>query len=118
MNKDIKQKWVDALRSGQYKQGYGTLKNGEEEYCCLGVLCDLAVKEGVAQEKLLTYGTALKYYYDGEASNLPGSVVGWASLEDTLTRVLYKGTTVSLSALNDVEGLTFNQVADLIEEQL
>ena len=34
-------KWVDALRSGEYKQGKGQLKTSEEDgatkHCCLGV---------------------------------------------------------------------------------
>lgn len=39
-------KWVRALRSGNYKQGQGTLckyDRGEFRYCCLGVVSDLAV---------------------------------------------------------------------------
>lgn len=36
-----KKRWLKALRSGEYKQGVGYLKNGDE-FCCLGVLCDLA----------------------------------------------------------------------------
>lgn len=45
MNKELKQKWVAALRSGEYKQGKGKLlyhENGETSYCCLGVLCEVA----------------------------------------------------------------------------
>jgi hypothetical protein len=48
MNKDLKAKWVEALRSGDYKQGTQLLKNqGEDEctYCCLGVLCVIAGKD-------------------------------------------------------------------------
>lgn len=41
MNTEYKRKWVDALRSGKYRQGVGVLKNANEEYCCLGVLCDI-----------------------------------------------------------------------------
>lgn len=41
MNKQLVDKWVAALRSGEYKQGHGRLnKNGN--FCCLGVLCDVA----------------------------------------------------------------------------
>lgn len=40
------QDWVDALRSGQYVQGRGVMKNVEDSreprYCCLGVACELA----------------------------------------------------------------------------
>ena len=46
MNKEVKKKWVDALRSGEYAQGRSSLRD-HDEYCCLGVLCELAVKEGV-----------------------------------------------------------------------
>lgn len=42
MPKAMKQAWVDALRSGKYKQGYGrmctVLGNGGKSFCCLGVL--------------------------------------------------------------------------------
>lgn len=41
MDKELKAKWVEALRGGKYAQGRGRLfRHGE--YCCLGVLCDLA----------------------------------------------------------------------------
>jgi hypothetical protein len=37
MNQVIKEKWVAALRSGEYKQTKGYLRN-KKGYCCLGVL--------------------------------------------------------------------------------
>lgn len=40
MNKDIKKKWINALRSGKYKQGSGWLLE-DNKYCCLGVLSDI-----------------------------------------------------------------------------
>ena len=45
MLKELKVKWVKALRSGKYHQGKGKLKkkngNGKTYYCCLGVLREL-----------------------------------------------------------------------------
>ena len=48
MDKIIKRKWVKALRSRKYKQGFHQLKSLEpgiqslrETYCCLGVLCEV-----------------------------------------------------------------------------
>jgi hypothetical protein len=44
MDAEWKEKWVEALRSGNYEQGEGTLKNISDdgyEYCCLGVLCEI-----------------------------------------------------------------------------
>lgn len=49
MKKEWKDKWVAALRSGEYNQGVGALKSKVVDdiytYCCLGVLCDLVAKE-------------------------------------------------------------------------
>lgn len=42
--KEIKTKWLDALKSGKYKQiQRGFKKNGG--HCCLGVLDDLIISE-------------------------------------------------------------------------
>ena len=41
--------WLDALRSGEYKPGRGQLRTVNERFCCLGVLCDLAAKDGGRQ---------------------------------------------------------------------
>jgi len=35
-----KAEWIDALKSGKYKQGEGRLRR-DDRFCCLGVLCDL-----------------------------------------------------------------------------
>lgn len=47
MKKEIADKWIAALESGEYKQGQNVLRSDDGFYCCLGVLCELAVKEGV-----------------------------------------------------------------------
>lgn len=36
MNKEWAEKWAAALRSGEYKQGTGRLRQGDR-FCCLGV---------------------------------------------------------------------------------
>lgn len=41
MDQKIKSDWVQALRSGEYKQCKGTLHDGDG-YCCLGVLLKVA----------------------------------------------------------------------------
>lgn len=43
MDAKMKKKWVEALRSGKYRQGRGRLvkkksRNSEYQYCCLGIL--------------------------------------------------------------------------------
>lgn len=45
MKKEWADKWVKALRSGEFKQGIGGLKDKNNNYCCLGVLCAIAFPE-------------------------------------------------------------------------
>ena len=53
MDQKLKQDWVEALRSGKYKQGRRALyKPYTEAYCCLGVLCKVAGKmESLGKDK-------------------------------------------------------------------
>lgn len=118
MDQVIKQLWIEALRSGEYEQTVGTLHN-DEGFCCLGVLCDLAYKEGAVtrtriDDKCYGYGTRL------EVGVLPPEVVSWAGMEDDNPVVTEDGdgNLFSLSELNDAEGWTFGEIADIIEEQL
>lgn len=39
-------RWVEALRSGDYKQAYEALRVEGVGYCCLGVYCDLVEPDG------------------------------------------------------------------------
>lgn len=110
MNPEIKAAWVAALRSGEYKQGRGQLRNTDDEYCCLGVLCDLAVKAGVTEWVFSLESTS---YGCGayEATVVPPPEVReW----DEHSGLSEKG----LIFANDEEGMTFDQIADLIEADL
>lgn len=100
MKKEIKDLWVAALRSGDYAQGANALRT-QDVFCCLGVLCDLSGK---------TYAHSDLF--------LPYDVLRWAGLFSNSPRVLYQGSSRALVYLNDKLGLTFNQIADLIEEQM
>lgn len=40
LTKEFKSKWLNALSSGRYKKGVGSLKNfSKNTYCCVGVAC-------------------------------------------------------------------------------
>lgn len=42
LNPEFKKKWVEALRSGHFKQGKGSMHWAHKNtYCCLGVLCKI-----------------------------------------------------------------------------
>src|SRR5690349_4293104 len=50
MNPEVKQEWLNALRSGEYTQTTGRLHDSQTGgYCCLGVLCDLAERKGLVE---------------------------------------------------------------------
>jgi hypothetical protein len=110
MKPEIKQKWVEALRSGDYKQTKGMLRRTtpEQSYCCLGVLTDLYIKENNGNWN----------NYAGKTS-LTHSVKEWAGLkvnDPTLTR--NHGNIISCIIANDKCGYGFNKIADLVEENL
>lgn len=136
MKAEIKQRWLEALRSGRYAQGEGALKqqhDGEEkpQYCCLGVLCDL---HRISTKRVgWTDGGAESddnFSYFEEDCFVPEQVARWAGLsaeaelaDDGDVNVNYRGEATQLSKLNDgVPGehnrLTFNQIANVIEKQL
>lgn len=105
MNPEVKRQWVEALRSGKYKQGRGRLATPEGYYCCLGVLCEISPVKGVVDG----YGV----YYDGYGHHLPPRVQEWAGLSsENPTLVRQQAAT-----LNDT-GYSFLEIADLIEEHL
>ena len=120
MKPEIKKKWVAALRSGKYNQTKDHLRD-ENGYCCLGVLCEIAAKEGVCKLELkeMLGSSYIVHQYDDASLTLPSKVIEWAGLESSnpiITRT--SGEDSSLSGLNDELGYNFNQIADIIEEQL
>lgn len=129
MNQEIKALWVGALRSGDYVQGKSNLANTNGEFCCLGVLCDLAEKAGgiIGGKSASTWGTVT---YDEETAVLPSSVKEWAALPTCNPIILRNVTTphgtrnFTLAELNDGSDLydlprrTFAEIADLIERKL
>jgi hypothetical protein len=110
MNQEIKARWVEALRSGKYKQGKGTLRTLNNQYCCLGVLCDIS---GLSDWESHINQDA--YSYCNVLGVLPDLVMQWADLGRRDPYIDASG--VSLSGVNDF-GLSFSEIADIIEEYL
>ena len=110
---EVKDVWLDALRSGDYKQGQNALKQIELDYegvgdddqprrtecfCCLGVLADLA-NDGNWKPQAINPFTEFAAFTTPDFSILP----------------LGKGAQASLVELNDTKRFTFDQIADVIE---
>jgi hypothetical protein len=103
MQSELKQKWVEALRSGKYEQGKNNLRNVNNNFCCLGVLCDLV--DPIKWEE----GDRESRFYNGHKAFLPDAIQESAGLEVSRLNVLM--------AMND-SGRTFDQIADYIEREL
>lgn len=103
MNSEIKKKWVEALRSGLYKQGTGRLRCNDN-YCCLGVLCDITDK---SKWRMTEYN----FYYGSQFCHS-------AYPSETKKFGLSKSEVEHLIYLNDAENRDFNQIANYIEENL
>ena len=120
MNKHIAERWVQALRSGQYKQGQGELRPDQDSYCCLGVLCDLyRVEQGRGEWRAdCTQRSAFQVpgedFIEVETAVLPLAIANWAGIQDVAGEI--SGTSDSLAGLND-EGATFPELANLIEKK-
>ena len=115
MNPQVKEKWVNALRSGDYKQTTGNLYEPGVGYCCLGVLTDLYLKEKGLEWDTTKSSTGWVCFED-EFEFLPESVMQWAGLKDN--RGTYDNVIESpaLTDLND-NGISFNEIADVIESK-
>jgi hypothetical protein len=125
VNPIVKERWVKALKSNKYRKGSGRLRilsylKGEQDlFCVIGVLCDLYAQVG--PEKWQLSLSAGGYSFDGMSENLPDAVAKWADLPKIpmvrIKRNINKRK-VPLALLNDEEELSFEELADLIEEQL
>lgn len=113
MNPIVKQKWVAALRSGEYKQGQKRLRNeegfGDVTYCCLGVLVDLYCKEHNT-----TFGQVCEYGREV----LPDRVVEWAGIDPGLYQNNPEVDGRVLAEWNDIQMAGFDHIAELIERNL
>jgi hypothetical protein len=149
---EIKERWIEALESGKYRQTQGHLqvKDGADSeyrdgYCCLGVLCELAVEDGVVNVKTNrnVYGITEVEYFSGDpdesvdssTTELPEAVVEWAGLSEINPNVSLPITgwpqlassedfgpedtaTISLAELNDEYEFNFHDIARVVRELL
>lgn len=138
MRKEVADKLTAALRSGEYKQGNGYLCKlrtspddvVEGQYCCLGVLVDIYMKE--TNKDPDTFTSIQSYVQDEEETGLcrvyssgkdkyylPEEVQEWAGMitaNGTLpTLEIYEST--SLAGLNDTGHYTFEAIAAIVDKE-
>lgn len=109
MNPEVKKKWIEALRSGEYKQGHNALRvisEGGFGYCCLGVLCDLMKQSGLGD----WVGFSDFMYADQIQRSYPQfEILEKIDMSFEASRIL--------SSMND-QGCSFEEISNWIEENL
>lgn len=116
MEPHVKAAWLEAMRSGRYKQGRGSLRGGPpggSDFCPLGILCDLGERK--AWERDPGYGT---WTYTGPNGSRTS---GFPPLEVMKLAGLTHTAAVTVANMND--GLngpprSFSEIADWIERNL
>lgn len=114
----LRERWIAALRGGQYVQGRRMLRKGDT-FCCLGVLCDLYDKLGweTNEEKPRwrsdEMGFSRHISYEDSAS-CPGSDLPPPALLRAVG--ISRQDAVTLTTANDDQQLSFKEIADMIEE--
>lgn len=115
MNQEIKKLWIEDLRANGDKQGKQWLQQ-DGKFCCLGRLCELAVREGVIKSPGISKFDIS--FYDDNLTNLSLKVQEWSGITDSEALLNQPiGIHRCLIELNDKANYTFAQIADVIEEQ-
>jgi hypothetical protein len=123
MPKELKDKWIAALRSGEYTQSTGCMQT-PEGHCVLGVL--QMVADGKVQTDTCDQGDMfaflptvnwlkehnISFIYNGSYRSTP--VVSYKEKDEDGTEFT---RAMSLTYLNDVRH-DFNELADIIEAQI
>lgn len=133
MKDSLRKQWVAALRSGKYKQGEGKLRKlavdpetceptGEQQFCCLGVLCDLVEpnqwKKADSSDEEWANGRGLDEDGD-ECTNMPRKALQKKlGLDRPVTRSGPTDETIAgkLAEMND-DGKSFAEIANWIERR-
>ena len=117
--------WVAALRSGEYEQATGGLRD-DGSYCCLGVACELGVRAGVVEWIKADDGDGYRQTGSTDRPNpdvLPAVMGDWLGLAHAAGQTVEWHSTDpestgvdNLAEINDYLEWDFDQIADLIEQ--
>jgi len=101
--------WCQALESEEYLQGVNTLQENDNSFCCLGVACLVAEKNGVhviRDEFGIIKGNNLA---------TQAAVMDWLGLRDPSGAYSYTDINIpSLTSLNDRE-VSFKKISKIIQ---
>jgi hypothetical protein len=111
---EVKTKWLKALRSNQYKQGFECLRTRSGTFCCLGVLCDTVHPTNweIIRNKAIDIHPFYMFGYKGESDGflVPKTIREEIGLDLSEMR--------KLSDMNDSGRKNFKAIALYIEKYL
>lgn len=110
----IQKKWLEALRSGDYKQGKRYLNQGNEKFCCLGVLCEVMglKKKEIGNGRFAYSENGTTWSEEVIPNNKAMQLAGLRGFEG---QPEIPGPVKALTFYNDEGGKTFEEIADIIE---
>lgn len=141
-NLEAMAEWIEALRSGHFKQTSRVLtavdqNTAEKSHCCLGVLCEIAVQKKITnrwwpQEKVLNrwkpstntmaYGPALpeggKHPDEEQYAVLPVDVMEWAGTRNSTMRLSRVAQVGELHDMTEVYATDLNDGAKMTFAQI
>lgn len=118
---EFQEKWVAALRSGEFKQGKHVLRSDDGEYCCLGVACELLARDGkvervIRDDQVVGFRGPDTRPFDGYASALlTDDIVPLVGVFSPAGALSFTNIGDTLSDMND-DGRPFEEIADVIEK--
>jgi len=109
--KEFKEKWVAALRSGDYEQGAGYLyESSSDTYCCIGVCCSIVGMKKWTINQVPLIDSDLKTKTKSRIPSMLHGVCDDGNPE-------YNPIVEKLAGFND-EGKSFNWIASYIQRYL
>lgn len=105
---EVVELWVKTLRNGEYKQGKHRLRNSNNTFCCLGVLCDLARKDGGEDWEVFASGEMYAFGKESNTHLLPSQFKNYLELTDD--------TVTHLMQINDLQDDPFPTIANILEK--
>lgn len=129
VNKERVRLLVDALRSGEFEQGRATLRTQADTYCCIGVGCEIARRNGIGIEwEMDTRGACCdtcdpgpelarvkRWFFDGQTAAFSEKVKDWYGFPDVDPSLSDGDSMLTMIGANDIRGMNFAGIADLIE---
>lgn len=122
MKAELKTKWIEALRSGRYRQAQNVLRDPSGAMCCLGVLLDVDQPTGWGAERINRFHRHCVEHVnssDSDAQDFLG--LKYRESQGLEFSVIRNGDPAKalhvLTEMND-SGRSFSDIADWIEENV